>query len=807
MGYLWQDLQYGFRVLRKSPGFSLIAVLALALGIGANSAIFSFVNGILLRPLPFEDPDRLLIIRERSRVLEGMSVAYPNFLDWRDQNQSFEQIAAVRNAGYNLTYESNAERVQAAQVSAGLWPALGARPALGRAFSGDEDRVGGNRVVVLSHALWQRLFAGDPAVLDRNLTLNGQPFTIIGVMPPSFQFPNRAELWVPIGIFSERMMERGNHPGIFSIAKLKPGVSVEQAQMDMDAVAVRLEEQYPQTNTGNRVSITPMFQQIVGPVQSYLWFLLGAVGFVLLIACANVANLLLARAATRQKEIALRTALGAPRGRIVRQLLTESALLALLGGALGLALAYGGMRALVAISPATTPRLSEVGIDPWVVAFNFAVALATGIIFGLVPALQASRTDLSETLKEGGRTSAGSARHRLRSLLVIAEMAIALVLLIGAGLIIRSFMRVLEVKPGFDPSGVLAAQVSPPDVSYPKPEDRAIFYRRVLEQLSSAPGVEAAAAVTPLPMSGDGWQTSYTVEGEPPPAAGEAPLTDFAMISPDYFRALGIQLIEGRFFDSRDIKGAAEVAIVDESFARRHFPDQSAIGKRVKNGGPNSTQPFREIVGVVGHVKNYGLAEESRVEMYVPFEQNTTTYANIVVRTSNDMAVAAAAIQSAVRSVDREIPVHSVRTMEQLLSDSVAGRRLFMTLLSFFAAVALLLAAVGIYGVMSYSVTQRRHEIGIRMALGATSADVLKLVIRQGMKLAVAGVVLGLAGTFALTKLLASAVSGLLYEVGASDPVTFGAISLILSAVAFAACYVPARKATRTDPIIALRYE
>jgi putative ABC transport system permease protein len=804
MGNLWQDLQYGFRLLRKSPGFSLIAALALALGIGANSAIFSFVNGILLRPLPFEDPDRLLVIRERSKVLEGMSVAYPNFLDWRDQNQSFEQIAAVRNAGYNLTYESNAERVQAAQVSAGLWPALGARPALGRAFSEDEDRVGGNRVVMLSHALWHRLFAGDPAVLDRNLTLNGQPFTIIGVMPPSFQFPNRAELWVPIGIFSDRMMERGNHPGIFAIARLKPNVSLEQAQTDMDAVAVRLEEQYPQTNTGNRVSITPMFQQVVGPVQSYLWFLLGAVGFVLLIACANVANLLLARAATRQKEIALRTALGAPRGRIIRQLLTESALLA---GALGLALAYAGMRGLVAISPANTPRLNEVGIDPWVVGFNFAVALATGIIFGLVPALQASRTDLSETLKEGGRTSGGSSRHRLRSLLVIAEMAIALVLLIGAGLIIRSFMHVLEVKPGFDPAGVLAAQVSPPDVSYPKPEDRAIFYRRVLEQLSSAPGVEAAAAVTPLPMSGDGWQTSYTVEGEPPPAAGEAPLTDFAMVSPDYFRAMGIPLIEGRFFDSRDIKGAAEVAIVDESFARRHFPDQSAIGKRVRNGGPNSTQPFREIVGVVGHVKNYGLAEQSRVEMYVPFEQNATSYANIVVRTPNDMAVATAAIQSAVRSADREIPVHSVRTMEQLLSDSVAGRRLFMTLLSFFAAVALALAAVGIYGVMSYSVTQRTHEIGIRMALGATSADVLKLVIRQGMKLTVTGVALGLAGTYALTKLLASAVSGLLYEVGASDPVTFGAISLILSAVALAACYIPARKATRTDPMIALRYE
>ncbi len=807
MGSLWQDVQYGFRVLRKSPGFSLIAVLALALGIGANSAIFSFVNGILLRPLPFADPDRLVVIRERSRVLEAMSVSYPNFLDWREQNQSFEHIAAARNAGYNLTYESNAERVQGAQVSADFFPALGAQPALGRAFSADEDRVGGDRVVMLSHALWQRLFAGDTGVIDRTLTLNGQSFTVIGVMPDSFQFLGRAELWVPIGIFSERMMERGNHPGIYSVAKLKPGVSLEQAATDMDAVAVRLEEQYPQSNTGNRVSITPMFEQIVGPVQSYLWFLLGAVGFVLLIACANVANLLLARAATRQKEIALRTALGAPRGRIVRQLLTESALLSLAGGAAGLAIAYAGMRALVAISPANTPRLSEVGIDPRVVGFNFAVALATGILFGLVPALQASRTDLNETLKEGGRSSAGSGRHRLRSLLVVAETAIALVLLIGAGLIIRSFIQVLDVKPGFDPNGVVAAQVSPPDVSYPQPGDRPAFYRRVLEQLSSTPGVEAAAAVTPLPMSGDGWQTSYTVEGEPPPAAGEAPLTDYAMISADYFRVLGIPLIEGRFFDSRDVKGSSEVAIIDETFARRHFPDQSPIGKRVRTGGTGSQAPYREIIGVVGHVKNYGLAEQSRVEMYVHFEQNPASYTNIVVRTPNDTAAATAAVQSAVKSVDKDIPVYSVRTMGQLLSDSVAGRRQFMTLLSVFAAVALLLAAVGIYGVMSYSVTQRRHEIGIRMALGAGSSDVLRLVIWNGMRLTTAGIAIGLAGTYALTRLLATAVSGLLYEVDASDPLTFGAIALVLTAVAFAACYIPARKATRTDPMIALRYE
>ncbi|MFY9609352.1 MAG: ABC transporter permease [Blastocatellia bacterium] len=803
MTTLLQDLRYGTRMLIKNPGFTLVAVLALTLGIGADSAIFSVVNAVLLRPLPYPDSERLVVLRERSPQIEGMSVAYPNFIDWRDQNNSFENLGVFRRQSYSLTGSGEPERLTGWQVSADVFVLLKAAPAHGRVFTGDEDKAGANPVVVLSHGLWQRRFGEDPNIIDQAVTFDGRVFTVIGIMPPGFEFPGRGtELWTPVGQSSRDpgWENRGNHPGLTGIARLKPGVSIEQAREDMEVVATNLERQYPDSNTGNRITVTSALENAVRTIRPALLVLLGAVGLVLLIACANVANLLLARATTRQKEIAIRTALGASRGRIIRQLLTESSLLSLAGGALGLLLARWGVKLIVAISPNSIPRSREINLDFRVLAFTIGVSLLTGIIFGLVPALQSSKPDLNETLKDAGRGSTGG-RHLFRSGLVVSEVALTLVLLISAGLMIVSFYRLQQVDPGFNHERLLTFSVSLPSKKYPEDPQRISFYEQLAEKLRRLPGVQTVGLSSGLPLGNNGWQTSFRVDGQPEPEPGKTPLTEAVIASPEYFQAMGLIVLSGRNFSEQDVKDAPRVTLIDEEFARRYWPGEEAVGKRIRTGGDG---PPVTVVGVVRRVKMDGLNDDSnRVQSYYPFRQLPRGGMIVVVKTATDSMSLVSGVREQVLAIDPDQPVFNVNTMEQLRSDSIAPDRLNLMLLASFAAVALILAGVGIYGVMAYSVTQRTHEIGIRMALGARPSDVLGMVIRQGMKLAVIGLAIGLAGAWIATRAMAS----LLFGVSATDPLTFAAISVFFFGVALGACFVPARRATRVDPMIALRYE
>lgn len=802
---LLKDIRYGARMLIKSPGFTAVALLTLTLGIGANSAIFTVVNALLLRPLPFEDADRLVFLSERSRQLEGMSISYPNFTDWREQNSSFEQIAVFRRQSFNLTGGSEPERLNGAQVSATLFPILTYQPALGRVFTNEEDKPGADPVVVLSYGLWQRRFGSNPDILGQTLSMNGKGFMVIGVMPQKFAFPSRVELWVPVGPESsqESWQSRGNHPGLYGIARLNPGVSLEQARADMDTVAARLEQQYPNTNTTNRVSVTPLLEIVVRDVKPGLLVLLAAVGFVLLIACVNVANLLLARGATRSKEIAVRCALGAGRFRLVRQLMTESVLLSLLGGALGMALAYWGVKGLIAISPANTPRADEISLDLTVLGFTLAVSLLTGVAFGLAPALQASKPDVNESLKDASRGSTG-VRHRIRSVLVIIEVALALVLLIAGGLTIRSFYRLQQLNPGFDDEGLLTLQLTLPQLSYSEPHKRTGFFQQLVDRIASLPGVESVGAATGLPLGNNGNQTSFSIEGQPPPGPGEVPLVEIANVSSDYFKTMRIPLLRGRTFTDQDNADAPPVMVIDQLFAERHWPGEDPVGKQVRFGGASHQGPVVKVVGVVGRVKMDGLDQDSnRVQGYRPYLQSPWFGFAVVMRTKSDAAGLASAVRQEVLKIDAGQPIFNIRTMEQIRSETTTSRRMTTILLSIFAGVALLLAAVGIYGVMAYSVNQRTHEIGIRIALGAARRDVVRLVVGQGMLLASTGVGLGLGGAFLLTRWM----SNLLFGVSATDPATFGGIAALLTGVAFAACMVPARRATKVDPIVALRYE
>jgi putative ABC transport system permease protein len=798
-----QDLRYGARMLVKQPGFTLIALLTLSIGIGANTAIFSVVNSLLLRPLPYSESEQLTWVWMDNRP-EGIRediTSWPNFEDWRAQNQSFQAMAGVRDRRFNLTGAGEPEELYGANVSPNFFELMRVSPARGRGFNADEEHEGRDQVVVIGHDLWQRRFGGDANIVGQTLSLSGQPHTIIGVMPPGFQFPNKTEVWKPLAPDAQTRTARGSF-WLPVIGRLKPGVTRAQAQTDMAGIAQRLEQQYPNTNTGFGVNVVLMHEQLVGKMRTALWILLGAVGCVLLIACANVANLLLARAATRQKEVAIRAALGASRGRVVRQLLTESVLLAAAGGVLGLLLARWGLDALVAFAPSDLPRAESISIDRRVLFFTLGLSLLTGLVFGLAPALQSSKLGLGEVLKEGGRSGGGGGRHT-RSVLVVAEIALALVLLVGAGLLLKSSWRLQQVNPGFNPERVLKVRLSLPPSKYPEGTNVVAFYQQLLERLRALPGVKAAGVTSSVLLYKVHNSAGISIEGRPAPSGGSRPELPLDSVSPSYFQVLGMQLIQGRNFTEQDKRDGLPVAIVNETMARRFWPDEDPIGKRFTFGDAGPQARWLTVVGVVRDSRRQGLDAPIRIESFLPYAQRPLRAMEVVLRTTDDPLTMARTVRSAVWSLDGDLPVSEIQTVEQMVGARVASRRFNLLLLGLFALVAVLLAAVGIYGVMSYSVTQRAHEIGIRMALGAQTRAVLSLVIGQGMRLALLGVGIGLAAAVGLTRLMA----GLLFGVSATDPMTFGAIALLLVGIALLACYLPARRATKVDPMIALRCE
>jgi len=823
MGNLFQDVRYGARMLLKNPGITFVVILALALGIGANTAIFSVVDAVLLKPLPYPESDRLVFLNETSRSMDEISVSYPNFTDWRNQNQSFEKIGVYNRSSYNLTGVGEAERIVTGQVSADLFSALRVNAFMGRLFTNDEDKPGATPVVVLSYPLWQRRFGGQAGILNQQLTLNSKSYTVIGIMPAGFQFPTRVEMWVPVGQLSgdPGWQQRGNHPGLYGVARLKPGVTFAQAKAEMDNIGANLAKQYQDSNAGNGIGVRPLLELFVNDIRRALWVLFAAVAFVLLIACANIANLLLARAQSRQKEMAIRSAMGAGRWRIARQLLTESVLLALIGGSLGILFARWGIALILYISPDAIPRAKEISLDWRVLVFTIGLSFVTGFLFGLVPALQAGVVDVHETLKETGRGTSG--KHWLRSSLVIAEVATTLVLLVGAGLMIRSFYRLQQVNPGFSYDHLTSFSVALPQKKYATNEQTEQFYNRLLENLRGLPGVEATAAASGLPLGNNGWQTSFTVDGQPPPPREQTPLMEACLVTPDYFRAMNIPLRSGRYFNDHDDRSALagkdlskyseterEIAalnsiVIDEEFARRYWPNEDPVGKRIRLGNDADPKtPVLTVLGVVGRVKMEGLGTDSkRVQGYFPFAQIPNGSMTVILKAAGDPNQLIAAVRQQVKAVDPDQPIYSIKSMDEIRAESVAPERLNLTLLSLFAGIALVLAIVGIYGVMSYTVTQRTHEIGIRMAIGAQPRDVFRMVIRQGMLLALIGVVCGLVGAFGLTRLMAS----MLFGVEPTDPVTFAAIAVLLTGVALIACYVPGRRATKVDPVISLRYE
>lgn len=803
---LWQDLRYGARMLVKAPVFTLIAVITLALGIGANTAIFSVVNAVLLRPFPYENPERLLILQESVSGGPGFPSSYPNFADWRAQNKVCSSMAAVRtNESFNFAGAGEPERLQGRVVSAGFFSTLGVEPLLGRDFLAEEDRPGVAPAVILSHGFWQRRFGADPGIIGTQLTLNNQSFTVVGVTPAGFQYGAEAEVTVPLGLQAERFRLRGKDPGVNVVARLKPGVSQQRAETELNLIAARLEQQYPESNTGRRVLLTPLHESFVGDVRQPLLILLGSVGLVLLIACANVANLLLVRASARRREMAVRVALGAGRARVIRQLLTESVLLAAMGAALGILLAFWGTSLIISQVPDGIPRLHEARVDAPVLAFTLAVSLLTGLLFGLAPALQASRPNLTEGLKEGERGSSGR-RQRLRGVLVVCEVALTLALLAGAGLLIQSFRRVLQVDPGFTAQNLLTMQLS---VNNGDGHQVANFFEQLQQEVRSLPGVRSVAVSNGLPFGGAN-QPPFIIEGRPRPEPGKEPAGIRYTVSPDYFRTLGIEVLKGRVFAAQDKPDTQPAVIIDEVFARQYFPDEDPLGKRIRQALPDA--PSLEIVGVVRHVEHDSLDGQApaRAQFYLNFHQisaerlpTQVRRINLLARTEVEPSSLAPAVRGRVAALNKDQAVFNVRTMEQIMAQSVAPRRFSMLLLTVFAAVALVLAGVGIYGMMSYAVTQRTREIGVRMALGAKVSDVLNLVIGQGMKLVLIGLVIGLVASVALTRTIKS----LLFGVSATDPATFTVIAVLLALVALLACFVPARRATRVNPMIALRGE
>ncbi len=805
MNTLWQDLRYGVRMLLKNPGFTAVVVLALAIGIGANTAIFSVVNAILLWPLPYKNFDRISMIwmdNPKLGVKEDWH-SYPNYLDYKEQNQVFEDMAAFNNRSFNLTGTGEPVRALGLWSTASLFTVLGIQPALGQVFTDENEEPGKDLVVVLSDGLWKRRFGSDAGIIGQSISMNGVSRIVLGVMPPGFNFPEKTtEFWIPIPITPQRKQAR-TLISYKAVGRLKPGVTLAQAQADMSVIAKRTDDQYFQSDYG--INLVLLHDQETHKVRSALLVLLGAVGFVLLIACANVANLLLARAAIREKEVAIRLALGARRWRIVRQLLTESALLGLVGGAVGLLVAKWGLAALLALAPADIPRLDQAIIDVRVLLFTLAVSLVTGLVFGVVPAFQASKPDMNDALKEGGRGSTGGgAGIRVRNLLVVSEIALSLVLLVGAGLLIRSFIRLQQFELGFNPRNLITMRVQLPGSKYREAPQISVFYKQLLERIQSVPGVISAGAISDIFLTDTPNSDSFTIEGRPIQTGVESIEVPFDAVSPSYFRVMGIPLLRGREFDDHDVAGAPDVAIINNTFVERFFPGEDPIGKRYVYGTPGpENNKWITIVGIVGDMRRTGFDRAVRPETFRPESQYADSRLTIVARTSGNPATFAGALRDEVWAIDRDQPVYDMKTMDQTLSEMLSQRRFNMLLLGIFASVALLLAALGIYGVMSYSVTQRTHEIGIRMAMGAQTRDVLNMVVKHSLMLALAGIGVGLIASLVLTRLM----STLLYGVSATDPLTFIAIPLVLAGVALGACLVPARRATKVDPMIALRYE
>jgi len=798
---LWQDVRYGLRMLTRNPGFTLVAVLALALGVGANTAIFSVVNAVLLRPLPYPDPDQLALVFARTPREPREFVSYPDFEDWRAQSRSFEKLSAYVPQSVNLTGRDEPARLLGGFASADFLPMLGVTAAQGRLFLPGEDQPGAERVAVVTHALWQNRLGADPRLIGSALTLNGQPFTVVGILPEGFQFTwGDAEVYLPLPHYPNFSLER-QRTSAAAIGRLKPGVTLGQAQAEMETIAGRLAAQYPETNADRGVTLVRLHDYMVERLRPSLLVLLGAVGFVLLISCANVANLQLARATARGSELAVRAALGASRARLMRQLLTESLLLALAGGGAGLLLGAWGVDVLAKYSPVLLPEGTRVSLDQTVLVFTLLVASLTGLISGLAPALRFSRPDLQEALKEGGR-GAGEAgrRSRLRGSLVVVQVALALVLLIGSSLFIQSFALLTRVDPGFKPTNLLTLEYRVPQNKYPEGRQQWEFHRQVVERIRSLPGVEAASAVMAIPHGGNFGSTTFVPLDRPEPPRGAEPRAQTNRADMYYFGAMGIPLLKGRVFGEQDGPETPRVAVINQTLAERFWPQADPVGKslRFPEGGGAAT-----IIGVVGDVKHDSLDRPSGAQIYLAYAQNPFIFASLVVRTASDPMSLAPAVRGAIWSVDKDQPVWKVRTMEFLLDRGVGSRRYLTYLLAGFSVLALVLAAVGIYGVLAYAVTQRRHEIGVRVALGARPGDIYRMVLGQGMALAVVGIGTGLAAALALTRLL----SGMLYGVSASDPLSFAGIAILLAAVALLACYVPARRATKVDPMVALRQE
>lgn len=813
MRTLWLDVKFAARLLSKGRAFTAVALVTLALGIGANTAIFSVVNTVLLTPLRYKQPDRLVMVWEYNHPLSHPeNTASPaNYLEWRDRNTVFEQLAATADEHDNLTGSGEPEQVAVQDVTPNLFSILGVEPLFGRTFTAEDGIPGHDDVVILSFGIWQRKYGGDRNILGQKIYLNSHPQTVVGVMPRGFQLfvkegtliGEPSEIWTPFAFTARAREQHGRW--LTCVARLKPGVSLAQAQAEMDALSIELQKKWPQADMGWTINLVPLKEQFTGGIRPALLVLLGAVAFVLLIACANVANLFLARAASRRKEIAIRAALGAGRVRIARQLITESVLLAGLGGALGLFVAIWGTDGLLALGPKELLGVSHVSTDGRVLAFTLGVSLITGVLFGIAPSLAALRTDVNTTLKEGSREgSFGGRGNRLRSALVVAEIGLALVLLTGAGLLGRSFSKLLSVDPGFNPHNLLTMRLTLPNSAYPQDQNRSQFFRQLLERVDALPGVRSASASSWLPFTGLGAATGLTVEGRPPLAPGVELVCDVRVIEPDYFRTLGIPLLRGREFTERESSVESHVVIVSEALAREYFPNEDPLGKRItiEMKDPKDNPPS-EIIGIVGDVKHQTLDTAIRPMVYWPHPELAYGFMSLAVRTDGDPLRLAGAVRQQVRALDPNLAVSGIATMDQLLATSVAQARFSTLLLSIFAAVALLLAAVGIYGVMAYGVMQRVREIGIRMALGADAGTLKRMVLRDALRLSVAGIAIGLLAAFGLTRLMAS----LLFGVTPHDPVTFFGVAALLSFVALAASYIPARRATRVDPMVALRYE